>query len=193
MPPRDPRGLLAFLLEALGDSDAPDVLREDIRRYLDGPAGLSRVVEAMGWADNDDEFNRLVERAEPIVMAKRSESMLKAFASVMNSRTTLRQALTFVMVARGDLKFGYLRRAQDELDRRSSREGYLITEIQERAGCDAHGKPLIGNSITNTTAQLSDLIAVTTDPTDARRKPVKLTRAGSSLMEQAIRILRLPG
>ena len=139
MPPRDPRGLLTFLLEALGDSEAPDVLKEDIRRYLEGPAGLSRVVEAMSWADKDPQFAKLVARAEPIVMAKRSESMLKAFSSVMNPRTTLRQALTFVMVARGDLKFGYLKRDRTDEQKRSMREGYLITEIQARAGTDAEG------------------------------------------------------
>lgn len=192
MPPRDPRGLLTFLLEALGDRKAPEVLKQDIQRYLEGPAGLSRVVEAMAWADNDPEFAKLVARAEPIVMAKRSESMLKAFASVMHSRTTLRQALTFVMVARGDLKFGYLNREQNEERKRGMREGYLITEIQRRAGKDAEGNDLIGTSITNTTTQLGELIAVTTDPADARRKPVKLKAAGIKLMEQALLGLRLP-
>lgn len=192
MPPRDPRGLLTFLLEALGDPEAPDVLKDDIRRYLEGPAGLSRVVEAMSWADQDTEFANLVARAEPIVMAKRSESMLKAFASVMSPRTTLRQALTFVMVARGDLKFGYLKQDRTDDQQRSMREGYLITEIQTRAGTDAEGNRLIGTSITNTTAQLGNLIAVTTDATDARRKPVKLTATGSKLMERALSRLRLP-
>ena len=193
MPPRDPRGLLAFLLEALGDPDSPDVLKDDIRRYLDGPAGLSRVVEAIDWADKDEAFASLVERAEPIVMAKRSEAMLKAFASVMSARTTLRQALTFVMTARGELKFGYIRKSLSEDDRKKVRQGYLITEIQERAGQDSNGDDLIGTSITNTTAALGDLIQVTVDPDDGRKRPVRLTPAGSKLMADALSRLRLPG
>lgn len=109
---------------------------------------------------------------------------LQVLAREIPPRTSVRQVMAFVAIARFD----------------SLNLSVTLAELRDAMGVDAQGMPLLGQSIERTFAtflppsedepEALDWCYQGADPDDRRRKPLRLSSKGKMMADRIVRVLR---
>lgn len=109
---------------------------------------------------------------------------LQILAREIPPRTSVRQAMAFVAIARFD----------------ALNLSVTLAELRDAMGVDAQGMPLLGQSIERTFAtflpptpdepEALDWCYQDADPNDRRRKPLRLSSKGRTMADRIVRALR---
>jgi hypothetical protein len=167
-----------FIIEALSDGETPAPLTKRIVDWLQSDEAFAGLLTSLNQLEDSyqapltDGPPDLIAAVRPAVMMRRTEAFLTALAREMPERTSLRQALAFVMVALATVQ-------QREV---------TASSLQLSAALDAKRRPILGSSLPRGLLAMFDerLIQEVPSKTDRRAKALSLTDAGQKVLDRAL-------
>lgn len=170
-----------FIIEALSDGETPADLTKRIVDWIqtdEAREGLSTSLNQLedGYQPPlTDGPPDIIAAVRPAVMMRRTEALLTALAKEMPERTSLRQALAFIMVALATVQ-------QREV---------TAASLQAKAALDRNRNPILGSSLPRGLLAMFEerLIREVPSKVDRRAKALSLTEAGQKVLERALAAL----